>query len=180
MNEFQTYEVITHQKTEGIWILKRISLIFCYIAYVLALLLIGLSTRIIVPLLALIPITLWMIIYFSWKYVNIDYEYSMTSGHLTFSKIYGSRKRKVMFETEIKSISLIAPYNDKYFAEAERYAPVIEYNSLSSSKASNQYFALFENKDEKKSIFIFEAEEKSLKIFKFYNSSATIIEKKES
>ncbi len=177
MNEFQTYEVVTHQKTEGLWILKKIALIFMYIAYVISLFIVALSTRIFVPFLALIPITLWIIVLFSWKYVNVDYEYSMTSGHLSFSKIYGSRKRKPIFETEIRSIVLIAPYTDKYLPQAERYAPTVEYNALSSAKAENQYFALFENKDEKKCIFIFEAEEKSLKIFKFYNPSSTVIEK---
>ena len=177
MNEFQTYEVTTHQKIYGIWLLKRITLIFIYIAFVVAALLFGFLSRISVPLLAFIPIALWILIFITWRYTDVDYEYSMTSGYLSFSTIYGSRSRKQLFETQIKSMSLIAPYTDDYFSRASAYAPEVEYYALSSKGAENAYFALFENADGKKSIFIFEANDRALTIFKFYNSSATVIER---
>ena len=175
MNEFQTYEVTTHQKIYGSWLIKRIVLIVGYVAYVILALLFGFTTKIAVPLLALVPVTLWMIIFFTWRYTDVDYEYSMTSGYLTFSVIYGSRSRKQFFETQIKAISLIAPYDDDYYETARRYAPEIEYFALSSKNVPNAYFALFENENGKKSIFVFEANERSLAIFKFYNSTSTVI-----
>ncbi len=175
MNEFQTYEVTTHQKIYGAWLLKRIALIVAYVAYVLAALVVGLTTKITVPLLALVPVTLWMIIFFTWRYTDVDYEYSMTSGYLTFSIIYGSRTRKQIFQVQIKAITLIAPYTDEYYERARRYAPQVEYYALSSKNAENAYFALFENKDGKKSIFIFETTDRALSIFKFYNSTNTVI-----
>ncbi len=175
MNEFQTYEVTTHQKIYGAWLLKRIALIVAYVAYVLAAFVVGLTTKITVPLLALVPVTLWMIIFFTWRYTDVDYEYSMTSGYLTFSIIYGSRTRKQIFEAQIKAMSLIAPYTDDYYEKVRTYAPEVEYYALSSKYAENAYFALFENADGKKSIFIFEANDRALAIFKFYNSTSTVI-----
>ncbi|MBR2387384.1 MAG: hypothetical protein IKB02_01305 [Clostridia bacterium] len=174
MNEFQTYEVTTHQKIYGSWLVKRIVLIIAYVFYVLAAFILGFTTKITVPLLALVPVTLWMIIFFTWRYTDVDYEYSMTSGYLTFSVIYGSRTRKQIFETQIKAMTLIAPYTDDYFDKAQRYAPEVEYRALSSKNAENAYFALFENRDGKKSIFIFEADDRALSIFKFYNSTSTV------
>ena len=179
MNEFQTYEVTTHQKIYGIWLIKRITLVFIYIAFVIAALLFGFWSRISVPLLAFIPIALWMLIFVTWRYTDVDYEYSLTSGYLTFSAIYGSRSRKKHFETQIKSMALIAPYSDDYFERVKAYSPEIEYYALSSKNSENAYFALFENSDGKKSIFIFEADDRALHIFKFYNSSATVIERNE-
>ena len=177
MNEFQTYEIITHQKAEGLWIFKRIALILLYIAYVITVFIVGFITRIILPFLALVPLTTAILVFFTWRYVNIDYECSMTSGILTFSKIYGSRSRKTVFETSIKSMSHIAPYETDCQKLIDRYAPSVIYDARSSSKASGQYFALFENSKGKKAIFIFEADDKCLKIFKFYNPSATNIKR---
>ena len=177
MNEFQTYEVITHQKSEGLWIMKRIALILLYIAYVITVFIIGFTVRIIVPFLAFVPVTAWILIFFTWRFVNIDYEYSMTSGYLTFSKVYGSRSRKTVFETSIKSMSHIAPYTNDCKKLIDRYDPEMIYDARSSTKAANQYFALFENANGKKSIFIFEADDKALKIFRFYNPSATNIQR---
>ncbi len=178
MNEFQTYEIITHQKNEGQFVAKRICFIFLYIAFVVAWLVFGLKTRILVPLMALIPLTSWALVFLTWRFVNIDYECSMTAGVITFSKIYGGRSRKTVFETTIKSMQLIAPYNDKYRAQIERYSPKTEYSALSSTKASNAYFALFENEKEEKCIFLFEADDKCLRIFRFYNPAGVVIEKR--
>ena len=130
MNEFQTYEVTTHQRIQGIWLIKRITLVFIYIAFVIAALLLGFLTRISVPLLAFIPIALWLLIFITWRYTDVDYEYSMTSGYLSFSRIYGSRSRKQVFEAHIKSMALIAPYNDDYYEKVRSYAPDVEYYAL--------------------------------------------------
>ena len=172
MNEFQTYEIISHQKCEGIWIFKRIALILLYIAYVVTLLTAGLVTRIIVPLLAFIPLTTWMLVFFTWRYTDVDYECSMTSGVLTFSKIFGSRSRKTVFEVSIKSISHIAPYVFDSKKRIDRYAPEEIYDARSSTRADRQYFALFEDKKGKKSLFLFAPDDKMLKILRFYNAAA--------
>ena len=177
MNEFQTHEVTTHQKICGTLRLKRAILILFYVSYVLAALVLGIATKIIAPLLAFIPITVWLLIFITWRYTDIDYEYSMTSGFLSFAKIYGSKSRKAVFEVQIKAMSLIAPYNDAYYEKVRSYSPEVEYYALSSKEADNTYFALFENSQGKKAIFIFEADPRSLSIFKFYNPSATVIER---
>ena len=172
MNEFQTYEIISHQKCEGIWIFKRIALILLYIAYVVTLLTAGLVTRIIVPLLAFIPLTTWMLVFFTWRYTDVDYECSMTSGVLTFSKIFGSRSRKTVFEVSIKSISHIAPYVSDSKKRIDRYVPEEIYDARPSTRADRQYFALFEDKKGKKSLFLFAPDDKMLKILRFYNAAA--------
>ena len=178
MNEFQTYEFTTRQKTYGMWIIKKLMLILLYVSFVSTALVVGFLSRIFLPFFALIPILTYILVFFTWRYVSVEYEYSMTSGHITFSKIYGSRSRRCIFEAEIKSMSLIAPYTDEHIDKAIRFAPTLEYNATSSPRASEQYFALFEDHNGKKAIFIFEATKRSLEIFKFYNPSSTVIERK--
>lgn len=178
MNEFQTYEFTTRQKTYGMWIIKRLILILLYITFALTALSIGFLTGAFIPFFALAPILTCILVFFTWRYVSVEYEYSMTSGHITFSKIYGARSRKCIFDTEIKAMNLIAPYTNEYIDKAIRFAPTVEYNGLSSPRADEQYFALFEDNNGKKAIFLFEATKRALEILRFYNPSSTIIERK--
>ena len=127
------------------------------------------------PLIALLPISVWVLIYFTWRFVDVEFEISVTSGILTLSKIYGKISRKTVFEIPIKSISMIAPYSEDNMHRIERFSPNIYFCALSANDVKNQYFALFETESEEKAVFIFESDGeagKILKIFKFYNSAA--------
>ncbi|MBE6594295.1 MAG: hypothetical protein E7644_00710 [Ruminococcaceae bacterium] len=182
MNEFSTYEFVVKQKSEGKWLLGRIGLIALYVLYVLTLLLVGLQARIVVPLLALIPITLWILIFITWRYVSVEYEYSITSGVLTFTKIYGGRSRKRVLELPLRDAVRIAPLDNSMEADrAQHYKPEREFSAISSLRAPDIYFILFEldaerNKDKRRAILYLEATQKALHIFKYYNASATVVQ----
>ncbi len=184
MNEFSTYEFAVTQKIEGKWLFARIGLIFFYAAYAVGLLLFGMRYSLIAPLLALIPITLWVIIFISWRYVAVDYEYSITSGVLTFSKIFGNRSRRTVLEIKLRDAVRIAPLdNAEHSARATAWHPEREYSAISSLKAADIYFILFEyenprdRKEKRRAIFYFEATGKALQICRFYNPSATVMTK---
>lgn len=172
MNEFSIYEYVVSQKTEGKWRLKKIGMLLLYVAFIVAWFVFGFVSHLF-PLLALMPVTLWMLVFFTWRYVKVEYEYSMTSGDVTVSNIYGGRSRKKVVEFRLKDCSLIAPLATHDF-KARDYEPEITYTALSSEKAQDVYFALFE-KDGKRCILYFEATAKALKICRFYNSSATVM-----
>ena len=174
MSEFSTYEYVVSQKIEGKWRLKKIGMIFLYVCFVIAWFVFGFVSHLF-PLLALMPVTLWMLVFFTWRYVNVEYEYSMTSGEVIFSNIYGNRSRKKIVEFRLKDCSLIAPVAT-HEHKARDYEPQNVYYAVSSvnSTAKNAYFALFE-KDGVKCVVYFEATEKALKICRFYNSSATVM-----
>lgn len=185
MNEFSTYEFVVSQKIEGKWLAARVGLVALYITYVVGLLLIGLRTRILVPLLALTPLSLWIIVFFTWRYTAVDYEYSITSGELTFSKIFGNRSRRRQLTIHLRDAVRIAPLdNGEHSARAEAWRPEREYSAISSLAAPDIYYILFEHeyKEGKKakkcrSIFYFEATNRALQICRFYNPSATVLTK---
>lgn len=183
MNEFSTYEFVVHQKIEGKWLLARIGLILLYSAYVLGALLLGLTTRIIVPLLALIPVTLWILVFVTWRYTDVEYEYSITSGELTFAKIFGSRSRRRQLVILLRDAVRIAPLdNGEYSALATQWRPEREYSAVSSMSAPDIYYILFEckgsgKKDKCRAIFYFEATARALQICRFYNPSGTVMTK---
>lgn len=185
MNEFSTYEFVVSQKIEGKWLAARVGLISLYAFYVVALLAVGLRTRIFVPLLALIPLTLWIIVFFTWRYTVVDYEYSITSGELTFSKVFGNRSRRPQLTVRLRDAVRIAPLdNGEHSAKADSWKPEREFSAISALTAPDIYYMLFEYeyKEGKKSkkcraIFYFEATNRALQIFRFYNPSATVLSK---
>lgn len=183
MNEFNMYEYTVAQKNEGKWRVRRILLILGYIVFVAALLIIGLRTRLLAPLLALTPLAVWMIVFCTWRYVNVEYEYTVISGVFKLTHVFGGRSRKKILEIPIKDMTLIAPYNhekpetiEKAENAIKRFAPEKEYVAISSPESPDIYYALCANKDtEEKFIIWFEATDKALKIFKFYNAPATVM-----
>ena len=111
MNEFSTYEFVVAQKHEGKVQLFRILAVVSYVLFfcvvAAALILLHLPWMV-----AVLPIFEWILIFFTWRYRSVEFEYSMTSGNITFSYIYGGRSRKTALETAIKRFQEIAPLDD--------------------------------------------------------------------
>lgn len=177
---FTTYEFVVAQKAEGRFLRRRILFILMYALYVAAFLTVGIITRIGIPLVALVPVTTWILIFFTWRYVQVEYEYSMTSGILVFTEIYGGRSRKKMMEVHIKDAIAILPLSDPATEEqVNRFAPEIVYSGIPSTKAEDTYVMLFEDRKEagkdkgKHVAFTFVATTQALKVMKYYNSFAT-------
>lgn len=172
MSEFSTYEYVVAQKIEGKWKLKKIGMLLIYVAFIIAWFIFGFVSHLF-PLLALMPVTLWMLVFFTWRYVKVEYEYSMMSGDVVFSNIYGGRSRKKIIEFRIKDCTLVAPVSTHDY-KVRDYEPQTVIRAVSSEKAQDVYFALFE-KDGKKFAVYFEATAKALKIFRYYNAQATVM-----
>jgi hypothetical protein len=178
MNEFSTYEFVVSQKIEGAWRAARIGMIALYVCFVLGCLLLGISFNVLPPL-ALVPVFTWILIFCTWRYVAVDYEYSITSGELTFSKIFGNRSRRTQLKLMLRDAVRIAPLDDEAeAAKAAAFRPVREFWAISSQNATDVYFMLFEyGKDKEHAVFYFEATQKALQICRFYNPSATLVTK---
>lgn len=175
MNEFSTYEYVVAEKKGKKLAMKKFALIVGYAVFVVAWFVFGFATNLF-PLLALIPITLWILVWFTWKYVNIEYEYSMTSGVATFSRIYGGRKRKQLIEFKLKDCTAIEPL-DGADAKIEAFAPEDAVVALSAADTPDAYVALVTPEGGKRTAIYFEATEKALKICRFYNSASTVVTK---
>lgn len=178
MNEFSTYEYVVQRKNKGSQKLTPVLLIIGYIIFAVLALAFAVSSKLGAPLVALAPLALALIIFLTWRYTKIEYEYSITSGILTFSEIYGGKSRKTITEFSLKDCDTIAPLSDPdKRAIAQRYNADISYVALSHKDTENAYFATFENEKGKRCIFFFEATEKALKICRFYNPANTTVTK---
>ncbi len=172
------YEYVIAEKTSGLLRFKRISLILLYILWVVGFLAVGLLARIIAPLLAFIPISLWVLIFFTWRYTQVEYEFSFLSGQMTVSRILGGRSRKTLALVTIRELSRVLPAFDSNGERIERTEDAV--NAYDAQKTvvavshsdSDRIHALLWESDGTRFALWFEADDRALKILKYYNSSA--------
>ncbi|HPE95439.1 MAG TPA: hypothetical protein PLT66_05185, partial [Bacillota bacterium] len=111
--------------------------------------------------------------YFS-HYTKIEYEYVISSATFRMESILAQRKRSVLFETPIKDIEKLVPYaGNKSTYEASDIEKKIF--CASSINSPDLYICVYRDESGKKTAALFDATNKALSIFKFYNSSATVI-----
>ncbi len=166
MNESSTYEFVVSERPEGkrkaVVILARTGLLAFIAAFVIA----ALCTF---PALAVLPLGLLGLVLYFWKIFNRECEYSMTSGIMTFSYIYGGgvSRRKVL-DLFIKDMREIAPVTDGTMEHLNALGVEKDYRFVSSSSADDMYYAVFDQ-DGKLSVIYFEATAKTISILYYYN-----------
>ncbi len=152
--------------------MKKLALIGAYVLWGAVALIGGASTNIL-PILCFIPLTIWIFVFLTWKYTQVEYEYSFFSGKLTVSKILGGRTRKKLAEVQIRDLAEVLPYTNKNAEIAEAYGATTAIFAASSIEAPDLYIALWEDKETRKRFMLcFELNEKAIKIIKYYNMSA--------
>lgn len=168
------YEYAVREAKSKTLILKRIALITAYTLWGLVLLVLGATVgKLFVPLLALIPLTIWIFVFLTWRFTQVEYEYSFFSGKLTVSRILGGRTRRVLTELTIRDACAIFPYVDTSVSRAEQWHADVSIFAASGMKAENLYIALWQDEIKgKRYMLCFEANEKAVKIMKYYNMGA--------
>ena len=170
MNEQNTYEFVVDEKSEGDARLRRIFGRGIIVLIVATYVIIALS---IFAALAILPVALLPIVLYFWKQFNVELEYSMTSGIMTFTRIYGSRRRKQVLELSIKDMREIAPVTTDSQARLESLGVQKIYRFQSSSTAPDMYYAVFEQ-DDKTCAVCFEATNRALQILHYYNRATVV------
>ena len=153
--------------------IRRLLMILLYVGYVglWGVALIFLQTFA-VYLGALSLVTLCILIFFTWRFVKIEYELTIHMGQLGFAVIYGGLNRKNLFSCPIRDLKIIAPYNGEHRAEADSCGATETKIFVADIHSDDNYFAIYEAENGTKTLLIFETEEKSRKMLKYYNSTA--------
>ena len=166
------YEYIVKQKSEGVWKFRRIMMIVLYVVFNLAYLAAFLLTF---PwAITFLPLLDWVLIYFTWRFVSLEYEYSTLSGEITFTTIFGGKTRKNLFTVNIRDFQKIAPYDQAAEAYVSAQKCTRDFRCMSSINAPDLYYGIFMLEDEKCVVY-FEATEKALKIMKYYNIGTVVV-----
>lgn len=181
MANFAEYTV--EKKVEGSYRWKRIGMWLSYFLVPAILMIImfalGLGAIALIVFIPLyFPFLLPKIIYpATFRYVDIEYEYTIISGDLTISYIFGRRSRKEwLAPTSISSMQRIAPYRNEYKAEADSDDIVNRYEAVATKNHPDNYYALFDNEKGEKCMVMFQATTKVIKLLAFHNKKTIVAE----
>ena len=163
-------EYTVTQKAEGKYRTRRLLFILMYIGFALLYFLLFITK--IPMLICILPIFIWMLVFFTWRFCSVEHEYSIASASVTFADIYGGRSRKTILEHKIKDMEKIAPLTDD--AKADYADADITIDMRGSVHTPDGYFCTFRDESGKKTCVFFEATNKTLKAFKYYNSSTVM------
>lgn len=163
------YELRTTQKSEGGWLWFKVGMISLYVIYTLAYLAVVFKTAF-VAIGAILPLTLWILVLLTWRYVNPDYLYTIESGMIKFTVIYGNRTKKQRVSAKISECIEIAPV-EMCKELIKSVKPERVYNALPSKKCDTPYALLFKDSSGKLSVLYITTTHEAIKSLKFYNKN---------
>ncbi len=169
-NNYTEYTVV--QKAEGKNRTNRLLLIALYVVYSALFCVVflgGIGSFKIPMMIALLPVTLWIIIFFTWRYVSVEHEYMLASGVMTFVDICGGRKRKTLFACPVKEMREIAPLRATTQLNVKTTVDM-----RGSVKSTDSYYFIINDRDGEPTAVLFEATSKALQIMKYYNSATVM------
>jgi hypothetical protein len=166
VSEFNTFEFVVDERPEGGRKALKFWGRFSLLAFIGAFVAFTFAIR--MPMLAVLPLGLLGLVLYFWKIFNCELEYSMTSGMMTFSRIYGGMKRKKVLDLIIKDFRECAPRTPESDARLSARGIAKSYSFSSHSTADDQYYALFEQDGQLCAVY-FEATEKTIKLLRYYN-----------
>ena len=175
-------EYVVEKKVEGKYKMQRMLMLLGYVGVFAAILgivaLINSLTKlgiIALPMFALAPMAAVILYNLTWPLVSIEYSFTVDASELKIETVYGGRRKKNLFSCKVKDLSLIAPYDDKYKAEADAFGADNRVEAVPNMACYDLYFALHTDEKGKKTIVFFQATAQSLKALKYYNSSAIVM-----
>ena len=108
-------------------------------------------------------------------YGRVAYEYSVSSGEISFAKIYGDRFRREWVSFKLSDAEKVAPYHYlTYKEDADRGSFSAVYKACSSMDAPNLYYCIFRDSKNQRCIVYFEVIKKSLRMIKTYCPSTVM------
>lgn len=165
------YEYVVSEKMTAAVKRKKILFVALYILWGAGLLIVGSIVKLILPLLAFIPISLWILVYFTWRYTQVAYEYSFFGGEMKVNRLLGERSRRKLAEVKIRDFEAIYVCNAKNDEKMKEISADKEIFAASSKDAEGLSAVLWTDQDGQKTVLYFEADEKAVRILKYYNSN---------
>ena len=152
--------------------MKKLLMIGLYVLWGGGLLIVGSIVKLILPLLAFIPISLWILVYFTWRYTQVAYEYSFFGGVLKVNRLLGEKSRRTIAEIKIRDLDSVSccRSEDINTFEADRKIFV-----ASAPDAERLTALVWTDENNQKNVLFFEADEKAMRILRYYNSTAVSI-----
>jgi hypothetical protein len=172
----QTYDKLIKVSDEGKIRLKKILAVIGYALFFSVWIILALRTpEALVPIIVAGILCTAILILFSWKYFDVEYEYSIWYGSFDLAKIFSKKKRKELLSADIKEMLLIAPATEEYIGRAHHLDPKDIIYATSSKDAENVWLFVSGGEDKPRILVFFEADERALSMLRLGNPSVFVI-----
>lgn len=142
---------------------RRALLIVAYVAWVMIFFTVGVLTRLALPLLCFIPLSLWILVFLTWRWTKEEIKLSFLGGGVTVTRMYDGRNPKKLYEARIKSLRQITDCTPKKLEQYEKSGRHQILYAIRGDHPEGACLAVWDGQ-----VLIFEANEKALKIIKYY------------
>ena len=175
-NEFlpNYVEHIVPLKEKKLILPRKLALIFGAILLVFAIIATAFSFPAVAGLVAVFLILAAYLIWFLWRFVSIEYEYTVHQGEISFDIIYGRKQRKPYYSAQLARVEKIAKLRDGAVPEADLAG--IDRTVFCASKKDSPftYYAVIGEETGKKTLLYFEVTERTEKVLRFYCGRAFV------
>lgn len=166
------YSYVVSEKMTPKLRMKKILLIALYILWGGGILIGGTALQLVAPLLAFVPISIWILVWLTWRYTQISYEYTFESGTLKVNRILGERSRRKITEVKIRDIENVYLNTNDNSEKIDAFSADNKIFAASSDNSEQLIAICWKDKNQKKIVLYLEANEKAIKIMRYYNSVA--------
>ncbi len=154
------------KKPQGQNLALRLLLIFGYLVFAVGYCLLFTVAVRLPQVIAVLPIFLWIAVFFTWRLVSYDIEYRLEHGELIFTKLRRDKRRTVLLSVTVREAPAIAPFHGKIPAGDYRI-----YDYRGDLKSPDSYRIDFADKEGRPAVACFEATEKLVKMLSRYNKN---------
>jgi len=141
---------------------RKILLILAYVAWVILFFSVGAIVKLILPMLCFIPLSVWIIAWLTWRYTKEEIKITLFGGTMTVTRMYDGKNPKKLTETKIKDIKTFEKYSATSSAAIGENDVIY---AVQDQVRDGAYILKWEN-----TTVVMEANEKAMKIIKYYNS----------
>ncbi len=160
------------KKAEGDNLTKRILLVLLYVFFGSGYIVFFLTAVKMPQVIAVLPLLIWMLIFFTWHLVKYDYEYKIEQGEMVFYIAYSPKKKKEQLRFKIRDAEKIAPvacFDDEQIKNA------VVYDYRGTAKSPDSYIAYYLNEGKGYAVY-FEATTRAVKLMCKFNEKTVLSE----
>ena len=142
---------------------RRCLLILLYVTWVVLFFTAGVLSRLLLPLLCFIPLSVWILSFFTWRWSKEEINLSFLGGGITVARQFDGKNSKKLYEARLKNLRLVTDYTPK---RMEGYLKNPKYRILYATKTDRldgTVLAVWED-----CVLVFESNEKALRAIKYY------------
>lgn len=151
---------------------QRFLFVLMYLAFALAYCFVFLVIYKMGPVIAILPLLLLIMWFFTWKLTKVEYMYIVTQGHLHVYKYDGYNKAKEILKAKLSENEGVYPAEADYACFSDECEAVLDYSA--GMNTDDLYFAIFRINGKKTAVY-FTASAKVLTGMRYFGGEKVVV-----